>query len=341
MKVEIAIAKEKKTQCEIKKMPVSELKLDPKNTRFRHLGTKSDPEMEDYLWKDPDTKKLYNAMLAAGGATEPLVIDSNNVVREGNRRLVCLRKLSENVKKGDKKLKGFSKTHFDEVQCYVLPPDTTEKDMAMYLANIHVIGKDPWPALNKAAHLYDLYDTHGMTIDDIKDYLAMGKQTVINQINAFDATLRYRDNYGEEDPDWLKKYSYFAEIYKNPFLREWIKDNRNEERVQKWIAEGRIELGRYIRRLPEIIRDEKALEKLETENIRAAIKAIEEKDPSLTSPTFKIIKQATVTLRENFPRSEFILSSKDNARIKMLKELHSAVEDILEDIEKIKPKEAA
>ena len=78
------------------------IRLDPENPRFRDillLGGKSytDKELEEQIWQEDDTKDLFNAIKASKGLQEQPLITKDGIVKEGNRRIVCLRKLRKLV----------------------------------------------------------------------------------------------------------------------------------------------------------------------------------------------------------------------------------------------------
>jgi hypothetical protein len=332
--VELAITPERKTRCEIKDVPLSELKLDPNNVRFKHEEKQmTDPEIEAYIWKQPETKSLYREILASRGLSEPPIIDAKNFVKEGNRRLVCLRKLSANAHKGELPA-DIAKDKFDNVQSYVLPPDTPDKDIGIYLARVHVSGKDMWRTLNKAAQIYELYHKHGMTLDDLKDYLGMGKASVVTILETFEKTKDYGSKY-PKDKEWIAKYSYFYEVYKKKNLKEWAEKEKNTERLMKWIAEDKIPTGADIRLLDKMITNEDALKALDTKGISGALAVIEKEDPAIKSSVYKVVRQAINTLN-TIPLDEFTVTAKDNARLKMLKELRSSIDKILKNVETLK-----
>src|SRR5438132_13312727 len=89
---------------EQKRLPLDSLVLDPQNVRFRHVNRSlSDREAEDILWKDSDTKVLYQEILAAGGLSEPIYVrphEGKFLVKAGNRRVVCLRHAHQQAEKG-------------------------------------------------------------------------------------------------------------------------------------------------------------------------------------------------------------------------------------------------
>ena len=82
---------------------IDDLKLDVKNPRLHselgllaRNGQVTEAEIEEKIWEQNDTKQLLQQILADGGLIEPPFVRSDNVVSEGNRRLVCLRKITRN-----------------------------------------------------------------------------------------------------------------------------------------------------------------------------------------------------------------------------------------------------
>jgi len=336
--IQIAISRERKIEASLETVPLTKLKLDPTNVRFKHLDKNlSQSEIEQLIWDEDDTRDLYREILTSRGLTDPPIVDAEYVVKEGNRRIVCLRRLSEEAHKHE--LKGISEDEFDSVQCIVLPLSMPQKDMDLYLAREHVSGKKQWAALNKARHIYDLHEVHKMNYDDIRDYLSIGKASVIRMVEAYKGTVAY----GKKDPkdkDWVRKFTYFDELYKKPELKKWLSKNAdNLDRFSQWVAEGKFPDHRSIRSLPEVLVDKDAVSKIESKSgsMAAAIAVLAEKDPSLTSESFRNIKVAIDTLR-NIPRQEFIAAAHNGARLKMLKDLRNEAENLIKDIESIAKK---
>src|SRR2546428_6273079 len=206
--LEMSVTPDKKIRAEIQKVPLSKLKLDPYNVRFRHHPVKSlsDTEIAAIIWKEPDTKDLYREINTSRGLMEAPIVNSDSIVMEGNRRIVCLRKLSEKAHGGEQP--GTPEDYWDIVEVNVLPRDTPAKDIALMLGRFHVSGKKEWRALNQAAHIAELHNKHGLSQDDIHDFLSMSKPTVGRMIKAFDATTEYGKKFSS-DKEWVGKFSYF------------------------------------------------------------------------------------------------------------------------------------
>ena len=70
-------------------------------------------------------------------------------------------------------------------------------------------------------------------------------------------------------------------------------------------------------------------------NISIARELLSQRDPSMSSETFATIKKTIDTLR-SIPRNEFIQTTKDLSRMKLLKELQQEVDGLLDDISKLR-----
>jgi hypothetical protein len=328
-KYQLSITPERKIEAELRLVPLAKLKLDPKNVRFKHFMRElSDKEMEDEIWNDPDTRNLYREIIYSQGLTHPPLVDANYVVKEGNRRVVCLRKLKEEI---EAKRCDIPLEKIDPVQCIVLPPDITEIDIAIYLTREHVTGKKEWAALDKASHIYDLYNVHRLSFDQIREAVSISKATAMTMETAYKKTLEYHAKY-PDDKEWLGRYSYFYELYKKKQLKEWAEKNNNIDQFMAWIHDGKIERGEQVRELIRIFADHEAYQVLLDEGIRSALEVLSNKDPSLTSASFRLFAKTLKEIR-NFPRSELLDTVRNRAKLQMLKDLRSELDQLIKDIE--------
>jgi len=316
-------------KTKIMNVPLGDLKLDLSNIRYQHREEHlNDKEMESFIWGEPSTKKLYEEIKSAKGLHEEPVIDSKNIVLEGNRRVVCLRKLKEKANEG--KLPGIEKGKFDIVKCKLIPEGTSDVDKQLFLASIHVRPKLQWPAFNKAKQIYDLSVVHDLSYDKLAKYLSMGKVTLIRIVNSYEETYEYGKKY-PDDKFWYRKYTYFEELFKKRDLREFTKLQENRDKFSKWVHEEKFKDVRDVRVLPKILEDKDALRIFERNGIQEALKLIESKDPALKSKEFKQIKKLIETLRF-FPRKELIRTASDNRRRDIILELKKEVDTLVKDI---------
>lgn len=312
---------------------VDSIKLDPSNVRFLHISKKlTDKEIEEIIWKESDTQELYKQILSAGGLYQEPVLNSKFTVIEGNRRIVCLRKLKQEANNG--KLQGISKGHFDKVNCKVLPEETSLQVIDIFLATIHVKGKKPWNAFNKAKHIYNLHELRGLSYDDLSKKLGMGKVTVIRAVEVYTATEKYGNKY-RDDEEWFRKFTYFDELYKRKDLREFTKDSKNLEKFENWVYHKKLDDVREVRKLALILQDNDATKEFEKKGFDVAMSVIASKDPSINSSEFKKIKE-TIDVLRNLPRKELSKTVNDSSRLNLLSSLKKEIDSLLKDIKSMK-----
>ena len=332
--IEMSVTPEKKIRAEIQRVPLSKLKLDPNNVRFRHHPRKSlsDAEIAELIWKENDTKDLYREINTSRGLMEAPIVNSDYVVMEGNRRIVCLKKLSE--KAHSEEQGGIPADFWDTVECNVLPQETPPKDIALMLGRYHVSGKKSWRALNQAAHVSELHNKHGLSYDDIHEYLSMSKPTIIRMITAFDATTEYGKKF-TTDKEWVGKFSYFYEVYKKPELTTWLGKNGNRDKFMDWLGTDKLTHGADVRELPRIIEVSEALTALDSGGFDAAMKVLSKSDPSVDNKFYGQVKDMTEKLN-TLARDELIEAGTDQARIQALQRLRETVDSVLKDISALK-----
>jgi hypothetical protein len=307
--------------------------LDPNNPRFKHIEKKlTDKEIEESIWKESDTQELYNQILAAGGLYEMPVIDHNRIVREGNRRTVCLRVLKRRAAK--RELPNIPPSKFDKIKCRLLSKNSDPAFVALFLASIHVKGKKEWNTFNRALYIYDLHNMHHLSYDTIAKHLGMGKITVIRMVDVYKATEEYGRRH-TEDKQWYHKFTYFDELYKKRDLKEFRENTVNVIKFGDWVKEEKFHDVRDVRDLPKIVTDNEALEVLERAKIDDARRIVESKDPTIKSPQFKRLKE-TIEIIRSFSRKELINTLNDASRLALLKTLKTEVESLLKDLDTMK-----
>jgi hypothetical protein len=278
-------------------LPVEALHLDPKNPRiantvsleFGPRAASLDSAIEELLWSDPDVRDLYRQVVVNGGLIERIIVRPNSVVAEGNCRLVVYRKL---------RAKFPADVRWQRVPARVLPEDIHERDIALLLGQMHVMGKNAWTPFEKAGHVYKLHREYVLTQDEIASRLRMSKSKVNQLIRAFEAMQTiYLQKY--QEPGRVRKFSYFEELFKKPELREWATSNEeNVRRFADWVGTGKISQGMHVRDLGRILKNPGALQAFEEDGFSEARKLLEEDDPAISWPLFKTMVETTEFLRE-------------------------------------------
>jgi hypothetical protein len=277
-------------------IPVETLHLDPKNPRIANtvsleFGAKAaslDSAIEDLLWSDSDVRDLYRQVIMNGGLIERIIARPNDVVAEGNCRLVVYRKL---------RAKFPQDARWQRIPSRVLPEEIPERDIALLLGQMHVMGKNEWTPFEKAGHVYKLHREYVLTQDEIASRLRMSKSKVNQLIRAFEAMQTiYLQKY--QGPGSVRKFSYFEELFKKPELREWATSNEeNVRRFADWVGTEKISQGMHVRDLGKILKNAEALTAFEQEGFPEALKLLEKEDPAISSPLFKTMVETTGLLR--------------------------------------------
>jgi hypothetical protein len=254
--LQLSIVPERQIKLRQVEKKVSDLHFDVRNPRLRHLGRlESENDVERLLWKEPSTRVLYREIEYTQGLSTPLLVDENGVVREGNRRLVCLRRLIAKISVGESDVPMFK---VERVPCYVLPGGTQEDDIALYLALEHVTGKKEWRPVNQAGQVYDLHRIYGLPFSRISDILGRSQSSIKVMEKAYSATLEFHNLFPGDD-SWMSKYSYFFEAYRYRRTSEWLTVEGNLARLAEWIHSEKISRGAEIRNLQLIISDSTAV----------------------------------------------------------------------------------
>ena len=316
---------------EIVQVDLSALTLDSNNVRFRdRKRALEDFELEEVIWGEGTTKNLTREIQASRGLSEMPIVDSHMVVREGNRRIVSLRRLSKLAH--ERRLPEVESDAFDKLLVIVLKPETDEKNIALYLAHVHVGGKRQWMAVNKAAHVYELHTRDGMSFDDIWRFLSINRAVAERMIKAYRNTITFREKYPDE-LTWASKYSYFDEIYKREFLRDWIEGRGNRKRIMDWIYRERIRTGIEIRKLPFILRDRYATEILAKSDVNKAFAYLAKKDPRLVDDFYRKVSELTKEINRISGR-QLLLAAKDPNRKQLIRALSENSARLSRSIEK-------
>ena len=344
MKLQLNITGDIIIETDIKSIPLSQLILDPGNVRFKHVAEPmSDEQIEDWIWKEVDTKSLIREVKFSKGLTEKPYVrqisDSEYLVIEGNRRTVCIRKIRDEIGSGKEKI--ITLNQIDPVQCIVLPKDTSKADIALFLARMHVSGKKGWAALNKGAHVYDLIRKYDYDYDDVAKAISIGKNTISQNVKAYDATLLYHKKYPDDDR-WLLRFSHFLELYKKRTLKKWVDDPHHLEKFMSWIYNNKISMAIHVRKLDKIILENndayKAMQKDATIEEAIDIMKQQETRKSFTSSLYENVDGQVQDLYElvhNFPRSKMQEIAKDDDKLKNFEDLHKEFGRLLKDIKSV------
>lgn len=276
-------------------LPLASVKLDPRNPRIANTVRTSNPsegaelqqQLAALLWKDPDVHALYQQVRQNRGLIERIIVRADGIVAEGNCRTVVYNRLAAAFP---------DEAAWKNIPARVLPADISERQIALLLGELHVGGKNKWTAFEKAGHIYEMAETHGLTQDEIAKLLKTSKTAVNHSIRAFSAMKdRYLPRYGGVGA--IYKFSHFLELYKQPDLRAWVSDDSDVlDEVVGWIGTEKVAKGTDVRNLVEIVKSKPALEAFRAQGFAAARRVLEQDQPELTSELFKLMVEMTAAL---------------------------------------------
>ena len=287
----------------IAEAPVSWLKPDPTNKRLYSKSKEkyngeplTSDECFEELWKLSSVKELYNGIMLAGGLTEALYVTENGITKEGNERLTALNAIRQGLEADIfmEEEKERLIELLDKIPVKVLPDDITDKEMSLMLADWHLGGKDPWPAMNQAEHIYDMNHKQGIPVSEISYRLRKSRTWIHQRIKAY----TWAREHFERGDRWkeTKEFSYFEELYKQKkklaeggFDVEENSDNLYE--FMDWVATKQIPRALDVRKLAKVLEFDATRELLMQGNGKQAFLELKFHDASETSPRFAAIKR--------------------------------------------------
>jgi hypothetical protein len=276
-------------------LSLKNVKLDPRNPRIANTarvsnlgeGEQMQQQLANLLWQDPDVRSLYQSVRQNKGLIERIIVRPDGIVAEGNCRTVVYNKLADAYP---------DDPTWKNIPARVLPADISERQIAVLLGELHVGGKNKWTAFEKAGHIYELSETHGLTQDEIAKLLKTSKTAINHSIRAFAAMKeQYLPQFGGVGA--VHKFTHFLELYKQPDLRQWvIGDERALAEFVNWVGTERLPKGSDVRDLVEIVKSPPALRAFRESGFDGARQVLELDQPELTSELFKQMLEMTGAL---------------------------------------------
>lgn len=313
---------------ERRKVPVDWLRLDPRNQRLSYAlqqtvigGTlATDDQLHALLWDLDAVKNLYQSVLQNGGLIEDPIVTQDGLVTEGNSRTVVLRELRKKYPEDPR---------WSHVYVRLLPYDVTAEQLVTLLGELHIAGKIEWRAYEQAEYVWRMNKEFGRTYDFLAAHLRWSRSKIAQKIGAFEETRQYLSEYN--DPQGVNRFSHFEEFMKKKELRERREDDAAfMQEFRSWVYDGKFPGATDLRKLPDVMRNEKSLEALRTYNIQAAEAVLNEADPSRSSDLYFSIDQTTAQIR-SAPLSEVkALQNGETLKLTKLMDLQKALNELAE-----------
>lgn len=207
-------------------IPIEKLKYLVSNPRVHSTlssgSTKSPADKEelqelvhDQMINEASVKKLIPNIKHQGGLLEPIFVRHDTMeVIEGNSRLRAYHYLNSL----DKEKSG----QWSEIPCQVVSSLTDEQQLA-YLHQIHVEGKTPWLAYEKANFVYTMWNEGEVAKTKIAKTLSIGLPEVEKRIRVIETMIKNRDQVRSNFSYYevlVRSKSISSEIEKNPLLKK-------------------------------------------------------------------------------------------------------------------------
>ena len=177
-------------------------------------GTADEKQLaiEEGMRTEVSVKYLRKTIFDHGGISEPLIIQENGEVLEGNSRLAALRILY----KENQEEKYFT------APCRVVKFEENEIDA--FLHQQHVDGKVPWSAYDKAYSAYHRVKIDGVLVHEYAARTSDSEREINKQIETID--LMQLEGAGDK----TERFSYYDQITRSTKLKHAFDDNSDLKR---------------------------------------------------------------------------------------------------------------
>jgi len=301
------------------KVEIGDLLLDPNNPRFADISDDTlsidksrfaELAIQDSAYAKMTNPKFDINTLANSIATVGFVPVDNIVVGklndtlyyviEGNRRVTAIKYLLKQHSLGQNTLSEEAIEKLKILEVLVVNDIENENEfVGKIIQGIrNVSGIKEWEAFQKAQFINDMIEK-GKQVGEISRMIGMPVKDINRYYKTYSVMLQFKKDE-EYAGKWKPSYfSYCNEILKKPTLREffgfndntfWFDNLKNIKRFYDWIIpdeDGNITISdaRYVRDIPDLIKDTTALGYLDDGNLDKAKNYINQKNFSQNKPT--------------------------------------------------------
>lgn len=319
-------------RIEHRRIPIDRIDFDPANPRLRYQKELFPDKSEiDLLFDtEPDTAWLKKDIKEKGLLDPIYVREVGDFFKcvEGNRRTACMKKLHSEEPENPR---------FMMMPARILPEKTTEEQIALLMASMHVAGKVKWEPHEKAGHIYHMLHVLRIPEVELSTTLHMGvpalKRTAASY-QILEETYKRIDG-GIYADKAAGKWSFFSEMLKiKPLRLERERDPAEwDAKFSRWVGEGRIPNAVDIRALPDILKKAKARHLFEneapTEAFAKARKASDETRPANVSKLFKQLEK-TLDAVNSAQLNDITLAGDNDAARVLLTDTYQAIGNLME-----------
>lgn len=226
--------------------------------------------------RGPSYLTLKQSIRTNKGVIHPIIVnrESNGrlVVIEGNTRAQIFREFKEQGVEGS----------WDKIPAMVHDNLSPSRVEAIRL-QAHLVGIREWDPYSKAKYLNTLRNNEHLTFDQIVDFCGGNKREVIDNIQAYqDMEKHYRPVVDSDQEFDASRFSAFFELQKAHRIEALLKSGYTKTDFGRWVHTRKLYPLSTVRRLPQILRNDKALEIFLKDGAREAIKVLDVPEPGAT-----------------------------------------------------------
>lgn len=298
-------------QANLQMLPTASINLDKDNPRIKHfLEQYKDISSELIALALSDNSEgssttyhsLRDSIKESKGIIHPIVVshesDGSYVVIEGNTRLQIYREFEKNGTPGSWK----------EIIALVYEGlDETEKHKIRLQS--HLVGPREWDPYSKAKYLFYLSEVEGRNMNSIISMCGGNGSDIKKSIDAYKYMVQYYKPYAKEqglDFD-VSEYSKFKEHENSKIKSSIERRNFPLNEFAKWVANRNVNKAQGVRLIPQIMKNEEALNAFLKDDISAAEKvlhAAELASADLSEYPYEVLASALYKRLFDFPVGE-------------------------------------
>ena len=299
-------------QAVLQMLPTASINLDKDNPRIKHYleqYKEISSELLALALSDNSSEgssttyhSLRDSIKESRGIIHPIVVshepDGSYVVIEGNTRLQIYREFEKIGTPGN----------WGEIIALVYEELADDEKHKIRLQS-HLVGPREWDPYSKAKYLYYLSEVEGRNMNSIISMCGGNGSDIKKSIDAYKYMVQYYKPFTKKigcDFD-VSEYSKFKEHENSKIKSSIERKNFPANEFAKWVANRNVNNAQKVRLIPQIMRNEEALNAFLKDNITAAEKvlhAAEIASADLTEYPYDVLASALYKRLFDFPVSE-------------------------------------
>lgn len=262
------------------KLDISQIKLDSQNPRIKqflenYIGEPTSEQislaLSDSGTGDATTsyRTLRESIRVSKGIIHPIVVnhtaEGDMIVIEGNTRLQIYKEFNESNPDGT----------WAKIPS-LLYEQMSEYDIHSIRLQSHLVGPRDWDPYSKAKYLFQLSEVEYLPMSQIISLCGGNSNEITKSIEAYKCMQgAYKEYIEKNDLDFeTREFSKFLE-YQNPRIKNAVANaGYSIDDYAEWVAEANIDKALSVRKLPDILKSEKAKATFLKKNLTEAEKVL-------------------------------------------------------------------